>query len=83
MKLIAAERHAFNKSLRNMSLDKHFDSLCEIDKALLTEKVKNTTFYRMYVMNELMSDLGNTLKKAVSDAVNSFTRGFQKGKHDK
>lgn len=83
MKLIAAERHAFNKSLRNMSLDKHFDSLCEIDKALLTEKVKNTTFYRMYVMNELMSDLGNTLKKAVSDAVNSFTRGFRKGKHDK
>lgn len=83
MKLIAAERHAFNKSLRNMSLDKHFDSLCEIDKALLTEKVKNTTFYRMYVMNELMSDLGNTLRKAVSDAVNSFTRGFRKGKHDK
>ena len=83
MKLIAAERHAFNKSLRNMSLDKHFDSLCEKDKAILTEKVKNTTFYRMYVIHELGSDIVNSFKEAFRDVVSSFTRGFQKGKHDK
>lgn len=74
------ERQAFNQCLKDMKIEKWFDDMCEKDKALFKERIKNTFRYQMLILNYNLSDIGRVFKMTFEDIASSFFRGFEKGK---